>query len=187
MGLPTPACSPDRVCDDPSAEISVAVQANDASRILDAVGHQAAYVFGNSGRAITALELVIRHPEQVLAPVAHEPPLVNLLPDASALFGEVDAIMATYKSEGAAAAMWQFAMFAGMVPRGTAGPGPAMARAQDASPSPNLFLGNMLVPITRYVADRATLTTTAIRISVGVGNASAEQVANRSALALAAL
>lgn len=59
----------------------VSQQARDAVAVLDAAGHPAAYVLGNSGGAIFALEMVARHPQAVKAMIVHEPPVVRLLPD----------------------------------------------------------------------------------------------------------
>ena len=44
-------------------------------------------MFGSSGGAVTGLALVARHPGRVRTLVAHEPPLLELLPDAAAAAG----------------------------------------------------------------------------------------------------
>lgn len=59
----------------------VSQQARDAVAILQANGHESAYVFGNSGGAIFALEMARSHPQAVKAVVVHEPPTVRVLPD----------------------------------------------------------------------------------------------------------
>ncbi|AHH16378.1 alpha/beta hydrolase family protein [Nocardia nova SH22a] len=61
------------------ADIDVATQAADVVAILDAYGIDRALVFGNSGGAIIALELIAHHGKRVRAAVVHEPPLVQLL------------------------------------------------------------------------------------------------------------
>jgi pimeloyl-ACP methyl ester carboxylesterase len=66
---------------DPDAAIDVATQADDAVAVLDHHGVDRAYVFGSSGGAIIALEFLARHPDRLLGLVAHEPPLVSVLPD----------------------------------------------------------------------------------------------------------
>ena len=65
-----------------SDQFSVLQQAEDAVAILDAVGVQDAYVFGNSSGAVIALEMVRRFPERVKGVIAHEPPLARLHPNA---------------------------------------------------------------------------------------------------------
>ncbi len=48
--------------------------ANDVHRLIEAVGEDKAFVFASSGGAVISLDLAVRHPEQILALVAHEPP-----------------------------------------------------------------------------------------------------------------
>jgi acetyltransferase/esterase len=68
-----------------------------------------AVVFGNSSGAIVALEVLIRYPEQVDIVVAHEPPVVNLLPDAAKWRTFFDEVYDTYRQSGVTKAMHQFA------------------------------------------------------------------------------
>src|SRR5690242_8069585 len=68
---------------DPEAAIDVAAQADDVVAILDHYGIDRAYVFGGSGGAIIALDVLARHPDRLLGVVAHEPPVMSILPDGS--------------------------------------------------------------------------------------------------------
>ncbi|WP_369255473.1 MULTISPECIES: alpha/beta fold hydrolase [unclassified Streptomyces] len=65
---------------DPAARIDVPQQADDVIAILDHYGIDQAYVFGNSGGAIIALELLAHHSGRLLGAVVHEPPLMQVLP-----------------------------------------------------------------------------------------------------------
>lgn len=65
----------------------VSREARDAVAVLHAVGHESAYVFGNSGGAIFALEMARSHPETIKVVVAHEPPIVRVLPDSKKWLG----------------------------------------------------------------------------------------------------
>jgi pimeloyl-ACP methyl ester carboxylesterase len=69
--------------DGPPGRESIEVHADDAHRMLTAVGVTAdhASVFGNSSGGTIGLELATRHPEQVRTLVVHEPPLFELLPE----------------------------------------------------------------------------------------------------------
>ena len=60
-------------------------RADEAARLLDDLGAQSASIFASSAGAIVALDLVARHPERVGLLIAHEPPMVSLLPDAAEL------------------------------------------------------------------------------------------------------
>jgi pimeloyl-ACP methyl ester carboxylesterase len=68
---------------DPAAAIGVAAQAGDAVAVLDHYGVDRAYVFGGSGGAIIALDVLAHHGDRLLGLVAHEPPLVSILPSDS--------------------------------------------------------------------------------------------------------
>ncbi|MEN3534503.1 alpha/beta hydrolase [Microbispora sp. ZYX-F-249] len=65
---------------DPAAPTSVAEQADDAVAVLGHHGVERAYVFGSSAGAIITVEMVARHADRLLGAVAHEPPLVQIIP-----------------------------------------------------------------------------------------------------------
>src|SRR5947207_12551260 len=109
-------------------DIPVALQADDAAAILAAMGDEPAYVYGNSGGATIGLELVARHPELVRTLVAHEPPLMELLPDADhwrSVFHNIDE---TYRTAGVFPAM---GVFGSAVEEG----GPKYSEQMDQAPS----------------------------------------------------
>src|SRR3954468_2094239 len=60
------------------------VQADDVHAVIDALGAAAVEMFASSGGAVTALALVAAYPDDVIRLVAHEPPLIPVLPDAEA-------------------------------------------------------------------------------------------------------
>src|SRR5579859_633257 len=60
------------------------VQAEDVHAVITALGAGQVEVFASSGGAVTALALVAAYPHDVTVLVAHEPPLVPVLPDAEA-------------------------------------------------------------------------------------------------------
>src|SRR5881275_1832489 len=60
------------------------VQADDVHSVIEAVGAGPVEMFASSGGAVTALALVAAYPNDVTCLVAHEPPLVSVLPDAEA-------------------------------------------------------------------------------------------------------
>src|SRR4051795_13042087 len=86
---------------------SPTVQADDAHAVIEALGAGPVEMFASSGGAVTALALVAAHPDDVTTLVAHEPPLIGLLPDAEAAerarAGFRDAYMANGPSAGMAA------------------------------------------------------------------------------------
>src|SRR3712207_3526055 len=94
---------------------SPAVQASDVHAVIEALDAGPVDLFASSGGAVTALELVAVHPDDVVTLVAHEPPLIPVLPDAEAAerarAGFRDAYMAGGFGAGMAAFMvmssWQ--------------------------------------------------------------------------------
>lgn len=73
---------PRSTVDDPGAEQHVADHADDAFRLTDLLSpHEPAGVLGTGSGAITALHLLTTHPGRVARLVAHEPPVVELLPN----------------------------------------------------------------------------------------------------------
>src|SRR5436305_9890562 len=81
-------------------DVAVALEADDAAEILAGVGDEPAYVYGNSGGATIGLELVARHPELVRTLVAHEAPIMELLPDAERWRATFADISETYQTDG---------------------------------------------------------------------------------------
>src|SRR5260370_35398153 len=67
--------------DDPDQDSTPQMRADDLSRLLTHLGADPATVLGSSGGAVSALALAQAHPGQVRTIVAHEAPLIELLPD----------------------------------------------------------------------------------------------------------
>lgn len=63
----------------PDAPVDAATQADDVIDLMDRLEVPQAAVFGSSGGAIIALDLVARHPARLTCVVSHEPPLVTVL------------------------------------------------------------------------------------------------------------
>ncbi|MFI5776191.1 alpha/beta fold hydrolase [Nocardia sp. NPDC051570] len=81
----------------------VAVQSEDAARLIDHLSGAPAFVFG--GRwSITGLDLLARYPQRVRALVAHEPPCFGVLPDAADHRAWVEQVYRLLLAEGPAAA-----------------------------------------------------------------------------------
>jgi pimeloyl-ACP methyl ester carboxylesterase len=75
------------------------VQAGDVHAVLQAAGGPVD-LFASSGGAVTALALVAAHPGDVLTLVAHEPPLIDMLPDADAARRATEDVQAIYAAKG---------------------------------------------------------------------------------------
>jgi pimeloyl-ACP methyl ester carboxylesterase len=135
--------------DDPSLPVTPEVEADDLANIIDEVGGGPADVFGTSGGAVAGLALAVRHPDKVRTLVAHEPPIPELLPDASHIHAVVSDIEDTYRAYGTGAAWGKFVplvMYSGLVteagvppvtwpPAGAEDEGPAGSEGQGAAGS----------------------------------------------------
>ena len=84
------------------------VQAEDVHAVIEALGAGPVEMFANSGGAVTALALVAAHPDDVTTLVAHEPPLIPVLPDAAAAERARDAFRDAYEARGSGAGMAAF-------------------------------------------------------------------------------
>jgi pimeloyl-ACP methyl ester carboxylesterase len=63
---------------------SPTLQAEDVHAVIEELGGGPVEMFASSGGAVAALALVAAHPDDVSTLVAHEPPLIPVLPDAEA-------------------------------------------------------------------------------------------------------
>jgi pimeloyl-ACP methyl ester carboxylesterase len=174
--------------DDPEQDSTPELRADDVAALLDALGAESADVFGSSGGAVTGLALVARHPERVRTLVAHEPPLLELLPDAAERRAATDDIVETFHREGHAAAWMKFMASAGFDDGhgGAPTPPPGEPSEQDLADSARFF-GHELRGTTRYVPEIAALTVGPARVVVGIGIASGGLLTHRTSTALAEL
>jgi clorobiocin/coumermycin A biosynthesis protein CloN7/CouN7 len=168
---------------DPDAPITAATLAEDLHLLLAAVTTEPAEVLASSGGATVALELAIRHPEQVRTLVAHEPPLTELLPEAADCRREYQALYESHRTEGTAIAMGRFLVFIGIAPPEAAGH--PLPLPPEHVRDGGFFLRAMLRSIAPATPDLAALRTTPTRIVVAAGETSKGQLANRTAVALA--
>jgi pimeloyl-ACP methyl ester carboxylesterase len=174
----------------PGEDVPVEVHADDAQQLLEAISAKPAFVLGHSGGAVIGLALVERHPELVQTYVAHEPPLIELLPEGDERRNDGQKLYDTYRKEGAAAAMEQFMSTSGMdesPPVEMSPEAQEFLAQQMASMEQNFdfFFAHYLLPITSYSPDYAALQEASTRVVVGVGEDSVGQVTYETAVALA--
>jgi pimeloyl-ACP methyl ester carboxylesterase len=87
---------------------SPTVQADDVHAVIEAIGGGPVEMFASSGGAVTALALVSAHPGDVITLVAHEPPLIPVLPDAAAAERARAGVRDAYEANGSGAGMAAF-------------------------------------------------------------------------------
>jgi pimeloyl-ACP methyl ester carboxylesterase len=164
-------------------------RADDIAAILDDLGAESADVFGSSGGAVTGLALVVRHPGRVRTLVAHEPPLLELLPDAARHRANTEAIIETFHTDGLHAAWYQFMVTAGFdMPGGEGAPveAPPEPTEQEIREAARFF-DHELRPTTQYLPDIDTLNNSPSRVVIGVGADSHQLLTYGTSVALCEL
>nr|WTB28538.1 alpha/beta hydrolase [Streptomyces sp. NBC_00830] len=86
------------------------IQAADVRAVIEALGGGPVEMFASSGGAVTALALVAAYPDGVTTLVAHEPPLIPVLPDAQAAERARAGVRDAYEEKGWGAGMAAFIM-----------------------------------------------------------------------------
>ncbi|MDQ3887015.1 MAG: alpha/beta hydrolase, partial [Actinomycetota bacterium] len=84
------------------------VQVGDVHAVIETLGAGPVEMFASSGGAVTALALVAAYPEDVTTLVAHEPPLIPMLPDAAAAERARAGVRDAYETKGWGAGMAAF-------------------------------------------------------------------------------
>ena len=185
-----PRCIGNSSREDTGQDVTPDQQADDVHRLLSALGGGPASVFGSSGGATVGLALVTAHPGQVRTLVAHEPPVVELLPNSARVRAQFEDIYDTYRADGAEKAWPMFLAHTGLA--GAPGqeadaprwqpPPEEMARMRATNEA---FFEYLLRPTTYYRPDIEALRAAPTRIVVARGATSAGTLPNRTAVALA--
>ncbi|MFF8814816.1 alpha/beta fold hydrolase [Streptomyces pactum] len=166
------------VLDGPPTDQRVEEHADDAYRLI---GHLArrgepAYVFGSCSGGLIALELTIRHADRIRLTVAHEPPVLSILPDADEHLAIIDEVYRTYRREGMAPALVKLQDLHG------GQPAPPLPEVHDNT---DYFLSHVIRPFTRFVPDLRALAAVAGQVVWAGGHASRADLVHRPALVLA--
>jgi pimeloyl-ACP methyl ester carboxylesterase len=174
---------------------SPTVQANDVHALIQALGVGPVEMFGSSGGAVTALALVAAYPEDVVTLVAHEPPLIPVLPDSAAVERVRAGVRDAYNANGSNAGMAAFmAMtswpgefsdeyFAQPVPD----PGAFGMPTDDDGSRDSPLLSDRSWAVSGYRPDAQALTAAPTRVVIAVGEESGTTFTGRTSGATAEL
>jgi pimeloyl-ACP methyl ester carboxylesterase len=171
------------------------VQASDVHAVIEALGAGPVDMFASSGGAVTALALVAAHPGDVRTLVAHEPPLISLLPDAEAAERARAATRDAYEAKGSGAGMaafiamttWQGEFTDEYFARPAPDPAQLGMPAEDDGSRDDPLLSDRSWAVSSYRPDVDALTAAPTRIVVAVGEESAGVFTGRTAVATAEL
>jgi pimeloyl-ACP methyl ester carboxylesterase len=171
------------------------LQAEDVHAVIEALGAGPVEMFASSGGAVTALALVAAYPDDVTTLVAHEPPLIPLLPDAAAAERARAGFRDVYESRGFGAGMAAFIAMTSW--RGEfsdeyfAQPAPDPAAfgmpAEDDGSRDDPLLSDRSWAITSYRPDVDAVAAASTRVVIAVGEESEGTFTGRTSLAAADL
>jgi pimeloyl-ACP methyl ester carboxylesterase len=174
---------------------SPTVQADDVHGVIEALGAGPVELFASSGGAVAALALVAAHPGDVTTLVAHEPPLIPVLPDAAAAERARADVRDAYEANGRGAGMAAFIAMTSWRGEFTdeyfaqRAPEPAhfgMPSDDDGSRDDPL-LSDRSWAVSSYRPDVDALAVAPTRIVIAVGEESLDTFTGRTAVATAEL
>src|SRR3954451_3886028 len=178
---------------DGRADHSPTVQANDVHAVIEALGAGAVEMFASSGGAVTALALVAAHPDDVLTLVAHEPPLIPVLPDAAAAERARADVRDAYEAKGSSAGMaafiamtsWRGEFTDEYFAQPAADPGAFGLPTEDDGSRDNPLLSDRSWAVSSYRPDVDALAAAPTRIVIAVGEESMNTFTGRTSVATA--
>jgi pimeloyl-ACP methyl ester carboxylesterase len=174
---------------------SPTVQADDVHAVIEALGVGPVEMFASSGGAVTALALVAAYPNDVTCLVAHEPPLMPVLPDAQAAERARTGVRDAYEAKGSGAGMAAFIAMTSWRGEFTddyfARPAPDPAQygmsIEDDGSRDDPLLSDRSWAVSSYRPDVDALAAAPTRIVIAVGEESTDTITGRSSVATAEL
>ena len=180
---------------DGRVENTPTLQAADVHAVIEALGVGPVEMFASSGGAVTALALVTAHPDDLTTLVAHEPPIIPVLPDAEAAERARAGFRDIYEAKGAGAGMAAFISMTSWRGKFTdeyfSQPAPDPAQfgmpTEDDGRRDDPLLSDRSWAITGYRPDVDALAAAPTRIVIAVGEESLGTFTGRAAVATAEL
>jgi pimeloyl-ACP methyl ester carboxylesterase len=171
------------------------IQAADVHALIEALGAGPVEMFASSGGAVTALALVAAFPDDVTTLVAHEPPLIPVVPDAPAAERARAGVRDAYEAKGRGAGMAAFIMMTSWRGEYTddyfaqPAPDPAMfgMPATDDGSRDDPLLSDRAWAVSSYQPDVDALTAARTRVVIAVGEESRDAFTGRTSEATAKL
>ena len=171
------------------------VQAGDVHAVIGVLGVGPVEMFASSGGAVTALALVAAYPNDVTTLVAHEPPIISVLPDALAAARAQAGVRDVYEAKGSNAGMAAFIAMTSWRGEFTddyfnqPAPEPAMFGMpnDDDGSRDDPLLSDRSWAITSFQPDVDALAASATRIVIAVGEESLDTITGRTTVTTAQL
>jgi pimeloyl-ACP methyl ester carboxylesterase len=171
------------------------VQADDVHAVIEALGAGPVEMFASSGGAVTALALVAAYPNDVITLVAHEPPLIPVLPDAKAAERARAGFRDAYEAKGSGAGMaafiamtsWRGEFTEEYFAQPPADPVAFGMTTEDDGSRDDPLLSDRSWAISSYRPDVDAVTAAPTRVVIAVGEESEGTFTGRTAVATAEL
>lgn len=170
-------------------------QAGDVHAVIEALGAGPVDLLGSSGGAVTGLALVSLYPDDVRTLVAHEPPIIPVMPDAAAAERARAAVTEAYDAKGRGTGMaafiamtsWQGEYTDEYFAQPTPDPAAFGMPAEDDGSRDDPLLSDRSWAISSYRPDVAALTAAPTRVVIAVGEETGDAFTGRTSRAVAAL
>jgi pimeloyl-ACP methyl ester carboxylesterase len=180
---------------DDRVDNSPTVQANDVHAVIEALAAGPVEMFASSGGAVAALALVAAYPDDVVTLVAHEPPLITVLPDAEAAKRARAGVRDMYEAKGSGAGMaafiamtsWQGEFTNEYFAQPPADPVAFGMTSEDDGSRDDPLLSDRSWAVSNYRPDVDALAAAPTRIVIAVGEESEGTFTGRTAVATAEL
>jgi pimeloyl-ACP methyl ester carboxylesterase len=174
---------------------SPTVQADDVHAVIEALGAGPVEMFASSGGAVTAIALVAAYPDDVVTLVAHEPPLIPVLPDAAAAERARARVRDAYEAKGWGAGMAAFVAMTSWRGEYTdeyfaqpaADPAAFGMPTEDDGSRDDPLLSDRSWAVSSHRPDVDALATAPTRVVIAVGEESENTFTGRTAVATAEL
>ena len=174
---------------------SPTVQAGDVHAVITALGVGKVDMFASSGGAVTALAAVAAYPNDIATLVAHEPPLIPVLPDAEAAERALAGVRDAYGAKGWGAGMaafiamtsWQGEFSDEYFARPAPDPAQFGMPAEDNGARDDPLLSDRSSAVSSYHPDFDALAASPTRVVMAVGEESKGTFTGRTSVATAEL
>jgi pimeloyl-ACP methyl ester carboxylesterase len=174
---------------------SPTIQADDVHAVIETLGAGPVEMFASSGGAVTALALVAAYPGDVGSLVAHEPPLIPVLPDAEAAERARARVRDAYEADGWGAGMaafiamtsWQGEFTDEYFAQSVADPAALGMPTEDDGSRDDPLLSDRSWAVSSYRPDVDALAAAPTRVVIAVGEESLSTFTGRTAVATAEL
>lgn len=171
------------------------VQAADIHALVEALGAGPVEIFASSGGAVTGLALVAAHPDDVTVLVAHEPPLIPVLPDEAAAERARAGFRDAYEAKGNGAGMaafiamtsWQGEFTEDFFAQPPADPAAFGLPTEDDGTRDDPLLSDRSWAVSSYHPDVPALLAAPTRVVIAVGEETGDTFTGRTAVATAEL